>query len=55
MAKTISIIELAKRAGVTIQTAYHWCWLGTVKAKKVDGVWVIPESEAAKMIERRNP
>lgn len=53
MGKTLSVLELARRAGVNYNTAYRWSWFGLIPAERVKGRWRIEAAQAQRFIETR--
>jgi len=49
----VSVIEVARRAGVRPLAVYLDIWLGKLTATKVNRKWAIPATEAEKFIQAR--
>ena len=46
-------LELARKARVDLNTAYRWLWLGKIKARKVQGRWLIMRIDAESFLKER--
>ena len=52
-AKTLSVIELARLAGVNYNTAYRWLWFDLLPARRIGGRWTIEREVADQFLRDR--
>jgi len=46
-----SLIELARESGLSYQTIFYWVWQRKLKARKVNGRWMVSEADAERFIQ----